>query len=174
MREFGLKAYRRGRCGTTVAYTKKTVRGPAGFPERRTARGRSDAAIAELPVPRRARRRVQAWARLRTWLSYFLWDTMPDPALFRAAASGELIIRRPAPKRLFAGCWPVRRPSSRSTNSSYSGCRFDRVLKTAVKAIGRRSRRSIPSFAAAMTRGDATPGGRCCLERSRLYDGFQG
>ncbi len=44
-------------------------------------------------------------------LSYFLWGTMPDAALFSAASAGQLTRWR-ACRRRFSGCWPTtRRPT---------------------------------------------------------------
>jgi hypothetical protein len=72
-------------------------------------------------------------------LSYFLWDSMPDDALFRAAAAGELNTRagfEKAARRMLAD--PKAHRSVDEFVSEWM--RFDRVV-TAVK-----DRRSFPQF----------------------------
>ena len=57
--------------------------------------GRARADVAGVPLPRRDRRRAAPRRTLNDWelasrLSFFLWSSMPDDELRRAAAAGEL------------------------------------------------------------------------------------
>ena len=88
VREFGLKAFRRPlRTEGVDALRQAFHRASQDFMSGRAAGGGSDAAIAELSVSRGARRRTAKPYEIASRLSYFLWDTMPDAALFRAAAA---------------------------------------------------------------------------------------
>ena len=78
-------------------------------------------------------RRYEAASRL----SYFLWDTMPDAALFRRRQRRTEHPR--ASRRQPAACWPIRARTARGRVRS-EWLRFDRVL-TAVK-----DRRAFPQF----------------------------
>jgi len=55
-------------------------------------------------------------------LSYFLWDTMPDSALFAGRESGRappppLGLLQPEWRRSHVGCWPIRGRSNPSMSS---------------------------------------------------------
>ena len=92
---FGLRAFRRPLTGTEVqryqALLAKQAARAGDFLE-----GAQAVVEAMLQSPKflfRLERGPQAGARayeIAARLSYFLWDTMPDEALFRAAAAGEL------------------------------------------------------------------------------------
>ncbi len=72
-------------------------------------------------------------------LSYFLWDTMPDTALFAAAARGEL--RNPASRERIARRM-LESPHARTALDEFFGqwLRFDRVLNAS------KERRRFPEF----------------------------
>ncbi|MBI1790338.1 MAG: DUF1592 domain-containing protein [Acidobacteria bacterium] len=135
VREFGLKAFRR-------PLSAKEVERYSGLmaKERDFVKGAQLVVEAMLQSPAflfhaEARGPYQSASRL----SYFLWDTMPDGALFRAAASGQLAtpagIEKEA-RRLLDD------PRARSALDEFVGqwMRFDRVLTTI------KDRRLFPMF----------------------------
>ena len=145
MRGFGLRAFRRPLAEAEMARVREAVcrggRKAARFSQGRATGGGGDAAIARLPVSRRDIRADPRWKpyEAASRLSYFLWDSMPDDALFRAAAAGEL--NTPARRREGGrgACWPIRKAHRSVDEFVAEWMRFDRVV-TAVK-----DRRSVPA-----------------------------
>ena len=58
---------------------------------------------------------------LASRLSYFLWNTMPDEALFALRRRQHAAGRRGARRRRSSACWPTRAPPTRSRRSTCSG-----------------------------------------------------
>jgi hypothetical protein len=82
VREFGAKAFRRPLTDTEVRRYAALFRG-----------GAPAAIEAMLQSPKFLFRTEQGAYGTASRLSYFLWDSMPDAELFRAAAAGELATR---------------------------------------------------------------------------------
>ena len=89
-----------GRCEKTSSSATLPHSRAQATADGQVSRGRADcrggdAAVAEFPVPRGSGPDGRsADYEIASRLSYLLWDTMPDEALFDAAAKGEL--RTPA------------------------------------------------------------------------------
>lgn len=98
-----------------------------------------------------------AWRSYETAsrLSYFLWNTMPDEALFRSAAAGELDIRAGVEK---AARRMLKDPKARVAMNDFLAewLRFDRLLSTV------KDRRTFPMFTPELT-------GAMLEETTRLF-----
>jgi hypothetical protein len=147
VREFGLKAFRRPLRADEAARYAKLFAGQPDF-----VSGAQLVVEAMLQSPNFLFRVERGGAykayEIASRLSYFLWDTMPDAALFRAAASGELDSQAGVEKtvRRMIEC-----PQARQSLDEFvtQWLRFDRVLNTV------KDRAAFPVFnpelAAAMT-----------------------
>ena len=143
VREFGLKAFRRPLSAKEVERYTKLFTGQPDF-----LSGAQLVVEAMLQSPNflfRVERGGDARPyEIASRLSYFLWDTMPDAALFRAAASGHLDSAATARRMLDD-------PRAKQSVDEFvtQWLRFDRVLNTV------KDRASFPMFnpelAAAMT-----------------------
>ena len=147
VREFGLKAFRRPLGDREVDRYSKLFAGQKDFVA--GAQLVVEAMLQSSTFLFRAERGGEARAyEVASRLSYFLWDTMPDAALFRSAAAGELDTPAGVEKvarRMLAD------PRARQSLDEFvtQWLRFDRVLNTV------KDRASFPMFnpelAAAMT-----------------------
>jgi hypothetical protein len=147
VREFGLKAFRRPLTAKEVERFSKLFSGQKDF-----VNGAQLVVEAMLQSPNFLFRVERGGAakpyEIASRLSYFLWDTMPDSALFAAARAGELDSKAGAEKvarRMLAD------PRAKQSLDQFvtQWLRFDRVLNTV------KDRAEFPMFnpelAAAMT-----------------------
>ena len=129
------------KCAATTTLFSAQAAKSGQVPRRCPRRRRGDAAVAEVPVSRRepvASGHYRDYA-IASRLSYLLWDTMPDRALFDAAAKGEL--RTPEGVERIARTHARSTPCRQATDEFFAQwLRFDRVLG-AVK-----DRRRYPEF----------------------------
>ncbi len=128
VREFGLKAFRRPLRAEEIARYAKLFTGQADF-----VSGAQLVVEAMLQSPNFLFRVERGGAskpyEIASRLSYFLWDTMPDAALFRGAAAGELDSQAGVEKtvRRMLACVQAQQSLDEFVTQ---WLRFDRVLNT--------------------------------------------
>jgi len=128
VRSFGAKAFRRPLTEPEVARYAGLVT-KAGARSGAFLRGAQAAVEAMLQSPKFLFRLETGAYKAAADMAYFLWDTMPDEALFRAAAAGELDTeegRRKHARRMLSD------PKAREALDEFTAqwLRFDQVLNT--------------------------------------------